>query len=183
MDLVQPYYDSVNSRVLTPARVYAVHYGAPYVTKAQQYSQAQWEKTGQPQLQKLQGVFQTNYDQTIAPYLNEAGDALGPYYEIAKTNGLQLFYEYALPTYHFVQPYVATSYHLTSDFTTTKALPAGWWAFHQTYSFLDTTLGPHIRLVYLENVQPQLIRIGERLGRYKTKVGSGSSRASIASER
>lgn len=99
--------------------------------------------------------------------MNQAGETIGPYYEIARTNALQAFYEYVLPSYEFVHPYAAHGYGVASDFTTNTALPTAYWAWNKTYVFLDTAVWPQLRVVYLENVEPQLVRIGERLGRYK----------------
>jgi hypothetical protein len=172
VDTIQPYYATLDTSVLTPARAYAIQYGAPYVEKAQEYGLAQWEKHGQPELVKVQALAQKQYDQTIAPHLAHAGTALGPYYEIAKVRGQELYYEYVLPGYQFMQPYAIEGYDVVSDFTTSRALPAAWWAWDTTYAFIDTAIWPHARVLYLENVEPQLLRIGERLGRYKNKVKS-----------
>lgn len=179
VEIVQPYYDTLNSKILHPARGYAVQYGAPYVEKAQEYGFAQWEKHGQPELDKIQGIVQKQYDQSVAPYLNRATDALGPYYDaagpyynVAVANGKRAFDEYILPGYEIIQPYALQGYGAASHFTTNTALPAAWWAWGKTYAFIDTSVWPHIRVLYLENVEPQLVRIGERLGRYKTKVKS-----------
>jgi hypothetical protein len=77
-----------------------------------------------------------------------------------------------LPGYQFMQPYAIEGYDVVSDFTTSRALPAAWWAWDKTYAFIDTAIWPYARVLYLENVEPQLLRIGERLGRYKNKVKS-----------
>lgn len=177
VSVAQPYYDTLNTKVLSPARGYAVQYSAPYVGKAQEYGAAQWEKHGQPELVKVQDLVQKQYGQTVAPYLAQASDVLGPYYDTATVKSQQLYVDFLLPGYQAVQPYAVKGYDTASDFTVTKALPAAWWAWDNTYSFIDTAVWPHLRILYLENVEPQLIRIGERLGRYKTKVKSqaGSS--------
>ncbi|KND86538.1 hypothetical protein TOPH_08834 [Tolypocladium ophioglossoides CBS 100239] len=170
VDVAKPYYDAVNSRVLTPSRVYVVQYGAPWVKKGQDYVWSQWEANGQPQLARLRQASQAQYDQSIAPHLTKAGDAIGPYYDIARTNSLQLFYEYALPSYEFVRPYAAQGYDAASGFATGTALPASYWAWNKANNFLDTAVWPQLRAVYVENVEPQLVRIGERLGRYKNQA-------------
>ncbi|KAM6540228.1 hypothetical protein FALCPG4_001956 [Fusarium falciforme] len=170
VEVARPYYETVESKVWQPARAYAIQYGAPWAEKAQDYVWAQWEKNGQPQLVKYQGLAQAQYDQTVGPYIKQAGEALGPYYDIARTNGLQVYYEYLRPGYEFVQPYAVQGYDAASEFTVRTALPTTYWAWNKTYAFLDRSVWPHIRVVYVQNVEPQLVRIGERLGRYKTKV-------------
>ncbi|KAF4972862.1 hypothetical protein FSARC_662 [Fusarium sarcochroum] len=170
VEIARPYYDTVDSKVWQPTRAYAVQYGAPWAIKARTHALAQWEKNGQPQLVKYQTLARTQYDQSVGPYVNKAGETLSPYYDIARTNGLQVFYEYLQPGYEFVQPYAVRGYDAASDFTTTTALPTAYWTYNKTYSFLDSNVWPHVRAVYVQNVEPQLVRIGERLGRYKTKT-------------
>lgn len=169
VERVRPYYETADSKIWKPARTYAVQYGAPWVEKGRVRARAQWEKNAQPQLARFQGLAQEKYDDTVAPYVNQAGVTVGPYYEIARTNALQAYYEYVLPSYQFVHPYAAQGYDVASEFATTTALPTAYWAWNKTYVFLDTAVWPQLRVVYLENVEPQLVRIGERLGRYKTR--------------
>ncbi|KAI1021278.1 hypothetical protein LB505_000328 [Fusarium chuoi] len=170
VEIARPYYDTVDSKVWQPTRAYAVQYGAPWVEKAQAHTQALWEKNGQPQLVKYQALARAHYEQSVGPYVNQAGEKLGPYYDIARTNGLQMYYEYLQPGYEFVHPYAIQGYDVASDFTTKTALPTAYWTWNKTYAFLDSNIWPHVRAVYVQNVEPQLIRIGERLGRYKTKT-------------
>ncbi|RBR04110.1 hypothetical protein FVER53590_05553 [Fusarium verticillioides] len=170
VEIARPYYDTVDSKVWQPTRAYAVQYGAPWVEKAQAHTQALWEKNGQPQLVKYQALVRAHYDQSVGPYVNQAGEKLGPYYDIARTNGLQMYYEYLQPGYEFVHPYAIRGYDVASDFTTKTALPTAYWTWNKTYTFLDSNVWPHVRAVYVQNVEPQLVRIGERLGRYKTKT-------------
>ncbi|KAF5674221.1 hypothetical protein FDENT_10092 [Fusarium denticulatum] len=170
VEIARPYYDTVDSKVWQPTRAYAVQYGAPWVEKAQAHTQALWEKNGQPQLVKYQALARAHYDQSVGPYVSQAGEKLGPYYDIARTNGLQMYYEYLQPGYEFVHPYAIRGYDVASDFTTKTALPTAYWTWNKTYAFLDSNVWPHVRAVYVQNVEPQLVRIGERLGRYKTKT-------------
>ncbi|KAK2935398.1 hypothetical protein FoTM2_003340 [Fusarium oxysporum f. sp. vasinfectum] len=170
VEIARPYYDTVDSKVWKPTRAYAVQYGAPWVEKAQAHTQALWEKNGQPQLVKYQALARAHYDQSVGPYVSQAGEKLGPYYDIARTNGLQMYYEYLQPGYEFVHPYAIRGYDVASEFTTKTALPTAYWTWNKTYAFLDSNVWPHVRAVYVQNVEPQLVRIGERLGRYKTKT-------------
>ena len=165
----------VNNNFVTPARFYAARFGTPWVIKGQEYAQAQWQKTAQPKITKLQALTQEKYDQSLAPYLSQAGEVIEPYYGIARTNVLQMYYEHILPGYEFAEPYAAQGYRLTSDFATAKAVPAAYWAYDKSYAFAYTAIWPQVRVLYLENVEPQLVRIGERLGRYKTNAPIGET--------
>ncbi|KAL6804957.1 hypothetical protein GGI42DRAFT_323253 [Trichoderma sp. SZMC 28013] len=170
VDFAWPYYQTVDSTVLTPARAYAVQYGGPWVEKGQEQVWAQWEKHGQPQVAQLRALSQKQYEETIAPYLESAGEVFGPYYEIGHTNSLRLYYQVLLPSYELVQPYAHQGYNAASSFTTGTALPAAQWVWGKTNAFLNKAVWPQVRMVYVENVEPQLVRIGERLERYKNRA-------------
>jgi hypothetical protein len=174
VQLAKPYYDALDSKVLTPSRHYAVQYGSPWVEKGVNYAQSEWSKTAQPRITQIQETAQAKYDQTVAPYLNQANDAVGPYYEIARTNALQAYYEFVVPSYQFVQPYAVQGYNRASEFTTLTALPATYWAFDKANVFFEKSVWPQLRVVYVANVEPQLVRIGERLGRYNNGAKSKS---------
>lgn len=121
----------------------------------------------QPQVLKYQGIVKGKYEQTLAPHLDKALTVAGPYYDIAKTNALQTYYGHILPTYTALQPYALQGYDLANDFTLNTAIPYSKWALATTGVFLDRTVWPKLRILYGENVEPQLVRIGERLGRYR----------------
>ncbi|TDZ34392.1 hypothetical protein C8035_v009392 [Colletotrichum spinosum] len=164
-----PYYNIANERVFVPTKVYVTKYGSPRVEQAQAYGQAQWNKNIYPKLAVYQKQAQDKYDETIAPHVAKASDAVGPYYTIARTSALQTYHDVILPSYHFVQPYAAQGYDVASEFTTETAIPTAYWTWNKTYVFLEANVWPQLRVLYVENVEPQLVRIGQRLGRYKNK--------------
>ncbi|KAI2602778.1 hypothetical protein GGR54DRAFT_467737 [Hypoxylon sp. NC1633] len=165
----KPYYNTVDRVVITPTRTYAVKYGGPRVAQAQSFSKAKWEKNVQPKLSKYQSLAKSRYDQAVAPHIKTVSDAVSPYYDIARINALQTYHELVLPAYLVVQPYAAQGYDVTYTFATDTAIPSTVWAWNKTYAFLDSAVWPHLRDVYVMKVEPQLVRIGERLGRYNEK--------------
>lgn len=170
VDFAWPYYNTVDSHILTPARVYVVQYGAPWVEKGQEQVWAQWEKHGRPQVEQVRALSQKQYEESIAPHLERAGEFIGPYYAVGRDNSLQLYHEFVLPTYELLQPYAQQGYRAASSFTTEMALPAAHWTWAKTNAFLNKAVWPQVRMVYVENVEPQLVRIGERLERYKNRA-------------
>lgn len=167
VDLARPYYETVDKVVITPARDYAIIYGGPQLQKAQALGLAQWEKNLQPELVKYQALAREVYDDKVAPHVEKASVAVAPYYEIARSNALQTYHEILLPSYEFAEPYALQGYDAASSFTTNTAVPSALWAWNKTYVFLDSTVWPHVRDVYAAKVEPQLLRIVDRLGRYK----------------
>lgn len=167
VDAARPYYDTLDKRVITPATAFGTKYGAPRVAQAQSFGQAQWEKTVQPQVTRFQGLAKKQYDANLARHVDTVTKTTGPYFDIAKTNALQTYYGHVLPTYNTLQPYAVQGYGMASAFTVNTALPYSKWAWTTGAVFLDRTVWPRLRILYGENVEPQLVRIGERLGRYR----------------
>ncbi|XXH05267.1 hypothetical protein Hte_011692 [Hypoxylon texense] len=172
IDVAKPYYDTVDRVVITPTRTYAVKYGGPRFAQAKAFGQAKWEKNVQPKVSQYQALAKAQYDQVVAPHVETVSAAVAPYYDIAEINALQTYHEFLLPAYLFVQPYAAQGYNTAYSFTADTAVPSTVWAWNKTYAFLDSAIWPHLRDVYVLKVEPQLVRIGERLGRYKEKKGS-----------
>lgn len=167
VDAARPYYNTLDKRIITPVSVLGKKYGAPRVAQAQAFGQAQWDKNVQPEVSKYQALLRKQYDQTLGPHVDTAVTSLSPYYNVARDSALQTYYEHILPTYTAVQPYALQGYGLASDFATNTALPYSQWAWTTGVVFLDRTVWPKLRILYGENVEPQLVRIGERLGRYR----------------
>ncbi|KAG6110577.1 hypothetical protein E4U14_002754 [Claviceps sp. LM454 group G7] len=174
VNVAKPYYDTLNDNVLKPSRQYAALYGTPIVNKGQKFAHAQWKTNGEPQLYRLQTLTKLQYNKSIAPYLTTTGTIVGPYYNFAYKHTAQACHDYLLPGYEFSRDCAVYVYDAAAGFTRTTALPATCWAWGKTNAFLDTAVWPQLRVVYVENVQPQLVRIGERLGRYRTKVNAKS---------
>ncbi|KAL2194712.1 hypothetical protein P885DRAFT_42279 [Corynascus similis CBS 632.67] len=168
IDVVRPYYNTLDQKIIAPSWAYAKQHGAPRLQQAQALGKAQWEKSVQPQVERYQSLVRAQYDEKLAPHVNSIATALGPYYEIVRTNSLQTYHEFLVPTYLYVQPHLVEGYRATSAFTSNTVVPAFVWTWNRTYTFLDGTVGPQIRTIYVENVEPQLVKIGKRLGRYST---------------
>lgn len=153
--------------MITPATVYGKKYAAPQIAQAQAFGQKQWEKSIQPQISKLNNAAQEQYRQNLAPHVSKALETVGPYYAIASQSALDTYYVSILPTYNAIKPHVQHAYHLSNEFAVNTGIPYAKWAWATGVIFLDRTVWPKIRILYGENVEPQLIRIGERLGRYR----------------
>ncbi|KFY47102.1 hypothetical protein V494_00170, partial [Pseudogymnoascus sp. VKM F-4513 (FW-928)] len=167
VDSARPYYNVLDKNVITPATFYGKKYGAPRVAQAQAIGKEQWEKQIQPQVAKLNKLAQDQYDKTLAPHVQTAAAATVPYAKFAKENALQTYYASILPAYAAVEPYAQQAYGVGKTFTVNTGIPYAQWAWTSGVAFLDRTIWPKARILYGENVEPQLIRIGERLGRYR----------------
>ncbi|PHH81509.1 hypothetical protein CDD82_611 [Ophiocordyceps australis] len=170
VEVAKPYYQAVDGRVLTPTRAIATYYAAPLVKQGQDFAWNQWQAKGQPQVTRLIDLSRAHYDKSVAPPLAKAGQALSPYYDTVMGQSVWVYNNYVLPSYQYARPYAINCYTVAFEFTTGKAMPATYWALHKTATYLDISVRPQVRVLYTEHVEPQLLRIGERLGRYKGKA-------------
>lgn len=171
VDHARPYYDRLDKQIITPATAFTSQkyetYGAPRVAQAQKYAQSQWEKSVRPQLQTAQAKAKAQYDASLAPHVDKASAAVLPYYDNARSTVLDTYQQRLLPAYVASMPYAqqvyAQGHHLAVD----VVYPYFSMARRSSTSFLKRTIWPRLRILYGENVEPQLMRISERLGRYK----------------
>lgn len=175
VELAQPYYETVDRAILTPAWTYAVKYGAPQVELAQAFGSAQWDKNIQPQLAKAQAIAQEQYSQVLGPHVEKLSTAVSPYYEIARTNALQTHHEVIVPSYEFLSPYAVQGFSAAYVFTTDTAIPGAIWAYGAASDFADAHVVPQLRAVYVQYVAPELAKVGLNLNLFD-KAPSSSHR-------
>lgn len=179
MDRARPYVDTVSTRVVAPTRVVLERYAAPKLQQAKEFAQAHWATTGQPQVDKARELVTENYVQNVAPHVEKLSEAVGPYRDIAQASAMETYHDVILPSYEFVKPYAVSAYDVSCTVTTETVVPAVVYAFNETYVFMDGNVWPHLRAVYVQSVEPQLVRIGERLGRYKDSGNNGTAKKNV----
>lgn len=167
IEKARPYYNSIDEHIVTPAITLGKKYGGPRVAQAQEIVYTQWTQTVQPHLQTYKDKVEQQYAQTLAPHVNKATEAVGPYYGTVRDGALQTYHDTILPTYNLVKPHALTAYGLGSDFVVNTGIPYTKWAWASASVLIERKIWPRVRILYGENVEPQLIRIGERLGRYR----------------
>ena len=163
----QPYVDQVNEKVYQPGLAAYQQYAAPRVAEAQKYSQQQWQKTIKPQLDVARQQAGKQYDTALAPHVKKVQDVVQPYYDQVKTSASDIWELEIQPVYRNTAPYAQKIYNQGQDFAVKTALPQAQYASNTAWTFWARQIWPRIRVLYGENVEPQLHRITERLGRYK----------------
>ena len=157
--------------MFTPAVTIGKHtytvYGEPRVNQVREFGQAQWEKTVKPQIDAAQAQLSKSYDASLAPHVGKVSAATAPYYTAGRDTVLQTYNTQLLPLYTTSRPYLEKYYALGHKAFVETGLPYAQWAWGSSIVFIDRTIWPKLRILYGENVEPQLMRIGERLGRYR----------------
>jgi len=171
VDKAQPYIDQFNQQIYSPAANFTSRnyqaYGAPRVEKARQYAEAEWAAMVKPQLEAVEAKAKAQYESSLAPHVHTAQEAIGPYWTEIKSKSAETFEEAVLPAYRVVVPYARQAYGHGHHITAHILIPYAHQAQKATVSFLSRTIWPQLRILYGENVEPQLMRISERLGRYR----------------
>ncbi|KAH7392422.1 hypothetical protein DE146DRAFT_140542 [Phaeosphaeria sp. MPI-PUGE-AT-0046c] len=171
VEKVKPYADRFEKHVYTPAAKftadkYAV-YGAHRVEQAKAYSNAQWDKSVRPQLQTAQDKVKGQYDLYLGPHVKTVSDAASPHYNQARASLDEMYHLSVLPAYEASRPYLRKARSYGHHVVVNIIFPNVRLAQEATVAFLMRTVWPQVRVLYGDNVEPQLVRISERLGRYR----------------
>lgn len=171
MERARPYAEDFYQRVYAPSINFSKEtygtYGAPRVDEATKYAQHQWVRTLKPQIEAAQAEGRKRYDSTLAPQVSKVSAFTLPYFQTGRERVLVIFNTQLLPALTASRPYVEQVYALAHKVAIENGLPyiqSGW---VYTTIFVKRTLWPQLQILYGENVEPQLLRISERLGRYR----------------
>lgn len=126
-----------------------------------------WTRVVKPQVDTAQAKVIEQYEAHLARHVNTAVDVTSPYYKTARAAAIDNYKQRIIPTYQFALPYAQQGYYHGHKFTVDVLFPNLQYAQASTLSFLKGTVWPRIRILYGANVEPQLVKISERLGRYK----------------
>lgn len=154
-------------KVYRPAWAAYEQYGAPRVKHGVDMGQQQWEKTVKPLLDDAQARVGKQYDALLGPYIKQAQDKVQPHYDSLKTSATDIWELELRPVYQHSAPYLQKLYTQGHRFALDTALPQVRYAGAAAWRLWARQIWPRIRILYGENVEPQLMRIKERLGRYK----------------
>lgn len=171
VELARPYAQGFNEHVYTPASKVAKHgyhtYGAPALAKGREYGQQQWEAVVLPQLKSAQTKANDLYTSKVDPHLQKAILVSSPYIDPLTTKATQLKDEYFLPVYIWSKPFIGKAYISGQVFLVETAIPVAHQGWSSLVVFTRSNLLPTVTGLYSENVEPQLVKIGERLASYR----------------
>ncbi len=171
VEKARPYVEKFNQEIYTPSLAYGKvsydAYGAPRVQRVQAYGQQKWTDFLKPQIDTAQAQVKKQYESNLAPQVNKASAAAAPYYTSSRNSISEIYNIHILPALEASRPYAERTYAFGHKLTVETGLPYAQSAWSSTVVFFDHTIWPKLRILYGDNVEPQLVRIGERLGRYR----------------
>ena len=167
----RPYVEKFNQGIYSPSLAYGKQsydaYGAPRVQQAQEYAQENWARMVKPQIDAAQSYAKDQYDSILAPQVNKVYAVSTPYYVLSRDSVSEIYNTYVIPALETSRPYAEGTYAFGQKLTVEIGLPYAQSTWSSTLVFFDHTIWPKLRILYGNNVEPQLLRIGERLGRYR----------------
>ncbi|KAL3467234.1 hypothetical protein BJX64DRAFT_192529 [Aspergillus heterothallicus] len=171
VDAARPYVRVLNENVYTPASSIAKQgyeaYGAPALDKAQAYGRQQWDAIVVPHIQTAKTKANDWYEAQVAPHVQQVTTTVSPYYQ--KVHGVYwtALDGYVLPFCAKYRPFIGKTYASGQEILTTTVLPYAHTTWFHTVFFVNNSVWPKISNLYSENVEPQLVKIGQRLASYR----------------
>ncbi|KAH1594727.1 hypothetical protein KXX34_001847 [Aspergillus fumigatus] len=171
VDAARPYVRVLNEKVYTPASNIARQgyeaYGAPALDRAQIYGQQQWDANVVPHIQTAKAKVNAWYEVEVAPHVRQVTTAVSPYYQKVYRAYWATLDGYVLPFVATYRPFIGKTYASGQGILTTTVLPYAHSTWYHTVYFVNNSVWPKISNLYSENVEPQLVKIGQRLASYR----------------
>lgn len=171
VDRARPYVEVFNQQVYIPASKITKSgydkYGAPAWQQAQAFGAAQWKAQVTPRLEAAQDQAHQLYMAQVNPYVQQGVAVISPYYQQAKSAVLTAYWDHFVPFYTRSQPFIGKTYTTGQDILTTRVMPGARYSWSSVVYFANSSLWPQITGLYSEQVEPQLVKIGQRLASYR----------------
>ncbi|KAJ5369013.1 uncharacterized protein N7496_008773 [Penicillium cataractarum] len=171
VDQARPYVEVFNQQVYTPASNVAKFgyekYGAPAWQQARTFSEAQWKAQVTPRLEAAQVQAHQLYLAQVDPYVQQGVSLVSPYYQKANGVAQAVYWNQFVPFYTRSQPFIGKTYSTGQQVLITHVMPGARYTWSSVVYFANSSLWPHVTGLYSEQVEPQLVKIGQRLASYR----------------
>lgn len=171
IDQVRPYANLVQRKVYGPAsrivkNSYSNH-AEHRIAHVKDYSDREWERSVKPHIDSLGQKIHAQYQLYLAPHVSRGAVSLRPYLLRAQASGVAVYHRGIVPTYDRLRPRLQGAYAQARAFAIHVAYPRVRWAVQNTTTFVTRRIWPTIRILYGQNIEPQLSKIRERLSSYR----------------
>ncbi|KAL2872615.1 uncharacterized protein BJX67DRAFT_13586 [Aspergillus lucknowensis] len=171
VDAARPYVTVLNEKVYTPVSNIAKQgydaYGAPAMHRAQAYGQQQWDANVVPHIETAKSKVNDWYRAQVAPHVQQLTAAVSPYYRKVYGVYWATLDGYVLPFAARYRPFIGKTYTSGQDILATTVLPYAQSTWSSTVYIVNNSIWPKVSSLYSENVEPQLVKIGQRLASYR----------------
>lgn len=163
--------ENFNTRVYRPVSAASINtyqkYGAPRIAQARSYSEKEWERAVKPMLDDTRDRAYQQYQTLLGPHVDRIHAIASPYLETAQRSTAAQYQNFILPAYQKTLPYVNNAYGQSRYYIVSYGIPYSRTAVGTTTAFITRRLWPPVRVLYGQNVEPQLSKIRERLASYR----------------
>ncbi|KAJ5986341.1 hypothetical protein N7451_010706 [Penicillium sp. IBT 35674x] len=171
VDQARPYVEIFNKQVYVPTSKLAhagyEKYGAPAWERAQTYGATQWKAQVTPRVEAAQDKVHQLYLAEVDPYVQQGFMVVSPYYDKVNSAVLTTYWDHLVPFYTKSQPFIGKAYATSQDVLVTHVMPGARYTWSSVVYFANSSLWPHLTGLYSEQVEPQLVKIGQRLASYR----------------
>lgn len=171
VDQARPYVEVLNQRVYTPISKVAKRgyekYGAPAWQQARVFGEAQWKAQITPRLEAARVQAHQLYAAQVDPYVQQGLSVVSPYYQKAYGAAKAAYWDQFVPLYTRSQPFIGKTYSTGQQVLTTHVMPGARYTWSSVVYFANSSLWPSVTGLYSEQVEPQLVKIGQRLASYR----------------
>lgn len=171
VDIVRPYTHNFNKRIYIPTAKFAeqnfYRHVAPRSQAAILYSKSQWHAKAMPHLNSLRKLAIDWYTAVVIPRISSVADTISPYYKKSSEAVIYLQRFYILPHYVKLMPTLERVYFIMHDVLMNNIVPWGNRSSSGIVTFVNDVFFPRVTGLYTQNIEPQLVKIGDKLAGYR----------------
>ncbi|KAM5439522.1 hypothetical protein MferCBS31731_004622 [Microsporum ferrugineum] len=174
VEKLQPYAQSVYDKaekIYNPTArfLHGVYQGyvSVYVEQATELAKSQWNQRVSPHIDPLQKQATDYYVSSVDPHVRTAQSIAVPYIRVAAAQSIRIKDNYLIPSYISSRPVIERACAAVHNFIISTIAPYTRKAWSAVFVFLNGTVRTQITHLYSENVEPQLVKIGEKLASYR----------------
>lgn len=138
-----------------------------YVEQATELAKSQWNQRVSPHIDPLQKQATDYYVSSVDPHVRTAQSIAVPYIRVAAAQSIRIKDNYLIPSYISSRPVIERACAAVHNFIISTIAPYTRKAWSAVFVFLNGTVRTQITHLYSENVEPQLVKIGEKLASYR----------------
>lgn len=177
VDAARPYAHNFHNNIYVPTKQFTARtyrdYAAPRQEQALQFIQSKWSVAVTPRLHAARDAVAETYGVYLRPYTHKIKVVFIPVYRQVAGYASYAQRMVISPLYSVVEPFVRQAYVFLHELTVNHLLPASRKASSVALTFVTGTVQPRITGLYSENVEPQLVKIGNKLASYREGKENG----------
>ena len=171
VDAVRPYAHNFNKNIYSPSKSFVTRtyrdYGAPRLEQGSRFLQMRWEMIVTPWLHSARDSVIRGYGVTVRPYIRRINAVVVPRYQAVTRFITGLHRAYVSPLYLRVELGAGKVYNAVDIMFSRYISPWIQRIWSVLATFANDTIRPRVSGVYAENIEPQLVRIGQKLASYR----------------